>query len=410
MEWADRIGRRISPRDLHVFLAVTEEGSMTKAALRLAVSRPVVSRAIADLEQAVGVTLLDRAPEGVTPTRYGEALLHRARAVFDELRQGVEDLATLADPNAATLRIGSSPVNEVGLLPKAIERLALRYPRMRFVMQTGTVATRMDALRERRVDLALARAHTDDPGPDFVFEPLMHERLLVVTAANSPWAGWQGSRLAELVDTSWIVAQPELAEGSPVRAAFADALPERVMVSDSLSFRLSILQSVQHVTFMPDSAMLLAPQPPWLRMLPVTLPRWRLPVVIATLRHRRPTAVAARLWLSAASSRPVAASAMPICAGMRGRCDRPAAPPARRRRSSRPAASAARPAHPAGGAGLRQHGEGRRGAGADPARRVESHAGDGGRTRCAVAGTRCARRASDRLRRSDGGARTRHGG
>ncbi|MDU7520743.1 MAG: LysR family transcriptional regulator [Roseomonas mucosa] len=151
MEWTDRIGRRLSPRDLHVFLAVIEEGSMAKAAARLAVSRPVVSRAISDLEQALGVRLLDRAPEGVAPTRYGEALLHRARAVFDELRQGVEDLATLADPNAATLRIGSSPVNEAGLLPKVIERLSLRYPRMRFVTLTGTVATRMDALRDASI-------------------------------------------------------------------------------------------------------------------------------------------------------------------------------------------------------------------------------------------------------------------
>lgn len=291
MEWTDRIGRRLSPRDLHVFLAVIEEGSMAKAATRLAVSRPVVSRAIADLEQALGVRLLDRAPEGVAPTLYGEALLHRARAVFDELRQGVEDLAALTDPNAATLRIGSSPVNESGLLPKVIERLALRYPRMRFVTLTGTVATRMDALRERRVDLALARAHAEDPGPDFEFEPLMHERLLVVTAEDSPWAG--STRLADLADASWIIAQPEMAEGSPVRAAFAaagSALPERLILSDSLSFRLSLLPSGRHVTFMPDSAALLAPRPAWLRVLPIALPRWYLPVVAATLRHRHPTA------------------------------------------------------------------------------------------------------------------------
>jgi len=292
MEWTDRIGRRLSPRDLHVFLAVIEEGSMAKAAARLAVSRPVVSRAIADLERALGVPLLDRGPEGVTPTRYGEALLHRARAVFDELRQGAEDVATLADPNAATLRISSSPINEAGLLPRVIERLALRYPRMRFVTFTGSVATRMNALRERRVDLALARAHAEDPGPDFVFETLMCERLLVVTADGSPWATWAGRSLAELVDAAWIIAQPELAEGGPVRLAFAAAgvaLPERLIVSDSLSFRLSMLQAGQHLTFMPDSAVLLAPRPPWLRVLPVVLPRWRLPVVVATLRHRRPT-------------------------------------------------------------------------------------------------------------------------
>ncbi|UFN49271.1 LysR family transcriptional regulator [Roseomonas sp. OT10] len=293
MEWTDRIGRRLSPRDLHVFLAVAEQGSMAKAAARLAVSRPVVSRAIADLERALDVTLFDRAPDGVVPTQYGEALLHRARAVFDELRQGVADLATLADPNAATLRIASSPVNEAGLVPRVIERLVQRYPRMRVTMASGTVTSRMDALRERRVDIWVARAHTSDPGPDFQFEPLMHERLLVVTCKGSPWA--RKARLAELVDAPWIIAQPEMAEGSPVRHAFAAAglaPPERPIVSDSMNFRLSMLQSRRYLTFMPDSAVLLAPPLPWLRVLPIALPRWHLPVVAATLRHRRPTAAA----------------------------------------------------------------------------------------------------------------------
>ena len=295
MEWIERIGRRMSPRDLHIFLAVAEEGSMAKAAARLAISRQVVSRAISDLEHELGVKLFDRAPDGVAPTESGDALLHRARAVFDELRQGVEDLATLADPNAATLRIGSSPVNEAGLVAQVIERLSLRYPRMRFITSTGTVASRMEALRERRVDIWVARAHTDDPGPDFQFEPLMHERLLVVTGDRSPWAKLKTASLAELMDAPWIIAQPELVAGSPVRNAFdavGHGLPERLIVSDSLIFRMSLLQSGRHLTFMPDSAVLLAPRLPWLRVLPIELPRWSLPVVIATLRYRRPTAAA----------------------------------------------------------------------------------------------------------------------
>jgi DNA-binding transcriptional LysR family regulator len=81
-----------------------------------------------------------------------------------------------------------------------------------------------------------------------------------------------------------------------VQRAFAAAgvtLPERLIQSDSLNFRLSLLQAGRHLTLMPDSTVLLAPPLPWLRVLPVTLPRWQLPVVVATLRHRLPTAAAA---------------------------------------------------------------------------------------------------------------------
>ena len=85
MQWEDRIGRRIKFRDLHVALAVAQSGSMLKAAETLAISQPVVSRVIADLEQALGVRLFDRSRKGVEPTASGRALLNRGRAAFDEL-------------------------------------------------------------------------------------------------------------------------------------------------------------------------------------------------------------------------------------------------------------------------------------------------------------------------------------
>jgi DNA-binding transcriptional LysR family regulator len=68
MSWSDRIGRRVKLRDLHVLLAVAETRSMAKAAERLAISQPVVSKTIADLEHALGVRLLDRNRRGVEAT------------------------------------------------------------------------------------------------------------------------------------------------------------------------------------------------------------------------------------------------------------------------------------------------------------------------------------------------------
>jgi hypothetical protein len=74
-QWSDRIGRRLKLRDLHIMLAVANSGSMGKAASDLAVSQPAISKAIADLEDALGVRLLDRSPQGIEPTIYGRALL-----------------------------------------------------------------------------------------------------------------------------------------------------------------------------------------------------------------------------------------------------------------------------------------------------------------------------------------------
>src|SRR6266705_960909 len=92
MRWNDRIGRRIKLSDLHILLAVAQSGSMAKAANQLAVSHPVVSRSISDLEHVLGVPLLERSRRGVELTAYGRAMLNSGHASFDELRQGVKNI------------------------------------------------------------------------------------------------------------------------------------------------------------------------------------------------------------------------------------------------------------------------------------------------------------------------------
>jgi len=92
MDWSDRIGRRIKLRDLHIVLAVAEAGSMAKASQRLAISHPVVSKTISDLEHTLAVKLFDRTSQGVELTSYGQALLKCGVNVFDEMRQGLKQI------------------------------------------------------------------------------------------------------------------------------------------------------------------------------------------------------------------------------------------------------------------------------------------------------------------------------
>src|SRR4051794_29560786 len=117
MDWADRIGRRVRLRDLHIVLAVAEWGSMAKAASHLAISHPVVSKTISDLEHTLGVKLFDRSAQGVELTIYGKALLRCGVNVFDEMRQGLKQIETLADPTTGELRTGSPEIIMAGLLP-----------------------------------------------------------------------------------------------------------------------------------------------------------------------------------------------------------------------------------------------------------------------------------------------------
>src|SRR5215813_12757466 len=108
MQLSDRIGRRMKLQDLHVLMTVMQAGSMRKAAQSLNISQPAVSRSIAELEDALGVCLVERHRRGIEATEYGRALLDCGVAVFDDLRQGVKNIEFLADPTTGEVRIGTT--------------------------------------------------------------------------------------------------------------------------------------------------------------------------------------------------------------------------------------------------------------------------------------------------------------
>src|SRR5688572_18155609 len=151
MQWSDRVGRRLKLRDLHILLAVVKSGSMGKAATELAISQPSVSKAIADVEHAIGLRLLDRGPQGIEPTMFGRALLNCGVAVFDELRRGVTELEFLVDPSAGELHVGCTETMAAGFASHVIDKLSQQYPRVVFHLvpaDRGTLLNR--ELRQRR--------------------------------------------------------------------------------------------------------------------------------------------------------------------------------------------------------------------------------------------------------------------
>jgi DNA-binding transcriptional LysR family regulator len=296
IQWADRIGRRLKLRDLHVLFAVAQSGSMAKAAHHLAVSQPVVSAAIASLENAVGVRLLDRGRRGVEPTIYGRALLTHGFAAFDALRQGVKEIEFLADPTVGELRIGCPEWIAAGLLPEIVDRLLQRHPRLVFhVNQTITATPEFRELRQRSVDLVLGRLGAPFTEEDLHAEILYQEILCVLAAAASPWARRRKIDLSELADESWLLAPPNELPGSLVREAFQASglkLPQPKIVSHSLHLRNRLLATGRYLTVMPRSLLHFTDLAASLRALPVKLPIEPRPVAIVTLKDRTLSPVA----------------------------------------------------------------------------------------------------------------------
>lgn len=289
IDWESQIGRRLRLRDLHVFFTVAQNGSMAKAAVQLGVSQPAVSEVVADLEHALGVRLLDRSPQGIVPTMYGNALLKRSIAVFDELKQSVRDIEFLADPTTGEIRIacGSAIANTV--IPHVLERFAEKYPRVvvHFDEVTSTRINFAD-LRDRKYDLMLRWGRSlqagEDPADDLNIEFLFDDPLVVAAGMQTRWTRRRRIDLAELVDEPWIMHAPQtwnyqhLAEAFHARGL---AMPRASLVTPCMSVIAHFLANGPFITAMPRSVVRFNS-----KVLPVDLPVRPWPVTIVTLKNR----------------------------------------------------------------------------------------------------------------------------
>jgi len=301
MDWSERIGRRIRLRDLHILLAVVQCKSLAKAAEQLAISRPVISRAIADLEHVLGVRLLERDRHGAEPTAYGAALLKRGTAIFDELRGSVKDIEFLADPTTGEVRIGSTPPLSASFVAAVIERLCERYPRISFQIKVSETKWLLPDLIERSIDFSIVRTYRTRLPDELSFEPLYDDPFVVAVGAQSPWARRRKIELAELTDEWWAMPPLDSDPGSFFAEIFrAKGLdyPRAKVVSFPIGVRTSLLATGRFLTILPLSVLRFPDKPLAIRELPIELPMAG-PVGVATVKNRA-LSPAAQLFINAA--------------------------------------------------------------------------------------------------------------
>lgn len=289
MEWDDMAARRLSTRELRMFLAVARSGSMAKAAKTLATSQPAISKAIADMEHNLGVRLLDRSPQGVEPTQYGRALIKCGNAVFDELRQGIKEIEFLADPTVGELRIGCSEAFAAGPLVPIIDRLSRRHPRTAFHVETADAGTLCRELSRRNVELVIARIFGPFAQENMTAEILYDDPLVVVASKANAWTRRNKIELSDLANERWTTLPQDSLSWSLVVDAFrASGLepPRARVMTRSLHLRNRLLATGRFLAVLSQSALRFAGKHPPLKVLPVELPSTRGTTGIITLKNR----------------------------------------------------------------------------------------------------------------------------
>ena len=290
----DRLGRRIKLHNLRVLQETIATGSMARAASRLAMTQPAVSYAIKEMEQALGVALLQRSPQGVQPTAFGESLAQRSIAIFNELRQGIDDIAFLADPTAGEIRIGATPPMSA-VAGAAVERLIRRHPRMAFHLVVEGTDILMRELHLRGIELVISRMAEPVAPKGTTAEILFYDRLAVIAGKRNPWARKRRLQLSDVLAGPWALPSQQGFLAPMIRAAFAAqglAMPHAAVTTGSTYTLASRAAQGPFLTIHPETMLRVPTEHPLLVALPIALSGVTNPIGLIRLKDRALSPVA----------------------------------------------------------------------------------------------------------------------
>ncbi len=183
-------------RHLRYFVAVAEEGNIGRAAERLHMSQPPLTRQIALLERELGAVLFTRTNRGVTLTNAGRVLLDDARRMLHLAEQAADRAARAGEGAAGRLDVALFGTGIFGAIPRLLRAFRTEAPDVKVVLHNMDKEHQIEALGHRTIDLAFNRVVTALPG--LTAETLLLERLYVAVPEGHPLDARTAIRLAEL--------------------------------------------------------------------------------------------------------------------------------------------------------------------------------------------------------------------
>lgn len=165
-------------RQLKYFLAVAEEGQITRAAEKLNMTQPPLSQQIILLEEELGVQLFNRSKKRVQLTEAGRALQNRAEQIMELMKSAVRDVADTTEGLGGRLSIGSITSSGRSVVPEYTLRYHRLYPRVTFDLRQGDSRHIFELLDSGLIDVGLVRLPIDETRYNFIELP--PERMVVI--------------------------------------------------------------------------------------------------------------------------------------------------------------------------------------------------------------------------------------
>jgi DNA-binding transcriptional LysR family regulator len=289
--------RMMTLSQLAAFQAAARAGGFKAGARKLGLSQPSVHRAVRQLQEILGVELLEQTSRGLVPTRAGADFVTAVALVLREIDLIVDDLDEARGRHRGRVAIGALAFGRTELVPRAVASAVRAFPDVDFLIQDGTYDQLLQGLRTGELDI-IVTAGRPLPTEDVREEVLFEDTLAVVARAGHPLADRGRAEAEDLRRFPWILPR----EGTPTRQV-CDELLDRIggpkgagrIETGALASVRGLLLESDRLTLLSRHQISVELKAGLLAALDTALPEPKR-TIVATLRHDwKPTRVQAAL-------------------------------------------------------------------------------------------------------------------
>lgn len=231
-------------KQLEVFLAVADTGSFSRAAEATFITQPTVSQHISFLEAEFDLKLLDRTGKGVFPTEGGKILLEHARQIVSRVKEVPSAMKRFKGLEEAILRMGASNIPGNYVVPVVLDSFLKCYPGVALRILEGDSRETLERLKNGEIEIGIIGSRFGEG--EINFQPLGHDKIILVVKGDHPWAKRKSVELGELLNERYIIREAGSGTEKTAREALVKAgiEPSRMKVQASLGSNEAIKQAV----------------------------------------------------------------------------------------------------------------------------------------------------------------------
>lgn len=198
----------LKARHLRLLVAISDFGNLRQVASNAYITVPAVSKALGEIEGALGVQLFERTVNGLRPTAYGECVVRHARTVLSTLHQTAEEIKALQVGSAGKVRVGAPPTLIATIMPEALALLKRDSPHINVSVSENRMAALLQDLRSGELDLVVGRLPHRVDTVGMREELLLHTPIRLITGPKHPLAGKKNLQWHDLDGFPWVLPPP----------------------------------------------------------------------------------------------------------------------------------------------------------------------------------------------------------